>query len=246
MKASEDARAVAGEAGILGVHGGAFSVGSDDADVWGGLTGEEVGEAYGVGGLGLIGTGRGGGGVGSGYGRGHGVGFGEAGSTRSGRFEPAGSFDKTVQARVLTAGVVDDNADADGYTEAMTRLAGARGSIGLTDAMINMTAPSYRHTTRPRALDVALVIDTTGSMGDGFEYLKVEPARSRGRSPRRTPACRSAGGWSRTVITATRTSPTPRTSATSTPSSSGSGVSRPAAAATTPRPWTRRPWRARS
>lgn len=174
MKASEDARAVAGEAGILGVHGGAFSVGSDDADVWGGLTGEEVGEAYGVGGLGLIGTGRGGGGVGSGYGRGHGVGFGEAGSTRSGRFEPAGSFDKTVQARVLTAGVVDDNADADGYTEAMTRLAGARGSIGLTDAMINMTAPSYRHTTRPRALDVALVIDTTGSMGDELEYLKVE------------------------------------------------------------------------
>ena len=37
-----------------------------DEDVWGGLTGTEVGEAYGVGGLGLVGTGRGGGGVGEG------------------------------------------------------------------------------------------------------------------------------------------------------------------------------------
>ncbi|MEM7157159.1 MAG: AgmX/PglI C-terminal domain-containing protein [Myxococcota bacterium] len=39
-------------------YGGAFAVGSDDEDVWGGLTGTEVGEAYGVGGLGLVGTGR--------------------------------------------------------------------------------------------------------------------------------------------------------------------------------------------
>ncbi len=39
----------------------------DEADdVWGGLTGSEVGEAYGVGGLGLVGTGRGGGGTGEG------------------------------------------------------------------------------------------------------------------------------------------------------------------------------------
>jgi hypothetical protein len=65
-------------AGILGVmqqqsghflaspYGGAFAVGNDDADVWGGLTGTEVGEAYGVGGLGLVGTGRGGGGTGEG------------------------------------------------------------------------------------------------------------------------------------------------------------------------------------
>lgn len=40
--------------------------GSDDADVWGGLTGTEIGQAFGVGGLGLIGTGRGGGGTGEG------------------------------------------------------------------------------------------------------------------------------------------------------------------------------------
>jgi Ca-activated chloride channel family protein len=42
-------------------YGGAYAVGNDDEDVWGGLTGQQVGEANG---LGLIGTGRGGGGVG--------------------------------------------------------------------------------------------------------------------------------------------------------------------------------------
>jgi secreted protein with Ig-like and vWFA domain len=47
-------------------NGAAFAVGNDDEDVWGGLTGTEAGEAYGVGGLGLIGSGRGGGGTGEG------------------------------------------------------------------------------------------------------------------------------------------------------------------------------------
>ncbi len=64
--------------GILGVttqesghflaspHGGAFATGNDDEDVWGGLSGTEIGEAAGVGGLGLRGNGRGGGGSGEG------------------------------------------------------------------------------------------------------------------------------------------------------------------------------------
>ena len=76
MARSFDPEMAARQAGILGVmqqqsghflaspYGGAFAVGNDDADVWGGLTGTEIGEAYGVGGLGLVGTGRGGGGTG--------------------------------------------------------------------------------------------------------------------------------------------------------------------------------------
>jgi len=52
-------------AGILGLvqqdsghflaspYGSSFAVGNDDEDVWGGLTGAEIGEAYGTGGLGL-------------------------------------------------------------------------------------------------------------------------------------------------------------------------------------------------
>src|SRR5690606_24776693 len=71
MARNFDPDMAARQAGILGVmsaqsghflaspYGGAFAVGNDDADVWGGLTGTEIGEAYGVGGLGLVGTGRG-------------------------------------------------------------------------------------------------------------------------------------------------------------------------------------------
>ncbi len=79
-----------GDAGILGMldtktghflaspYGAAFAVGNDDEDVWGGLTGSEVGEAFGVGGLGLVGTGRGGGGTGNGFGEGT-IGLGNVG-----------------------------------------------------------------------------------------------------------------------------------------------------------------------
>jgi Ca-activated chloride channel family protein len=78
-----DPEMAARNAGVLGVmgdnsghflaspYGGAFAVGNDDNDVWGGLSGTEVGQAYGVGGLGIVGTGRGGGGTGI-------VGMGEA------------------------------------------------------------------------------------------------------------------------------------------------------------------------
>ncbi len=40
-------------------YGAAFAVAGDDEDVWGGLTGTAIGEAYGVGGLGLVGSGGG-------------------------------------------------------------------------------------------------------------------------------------------------------------------------------------------
>ncbi|WP_052551041.1 vWA domain-containing protein [Enhygromyxa salina] len=86
-----DPNMAARNAGIMGVmeqqsgqflaspHGGALAVGSDDADVWGGLVGTEVGDMYGVGGLGLVGSGQGGGG---GVGLGQGLGRGERASER--------------------------------------------------------------------------------------------------------------------------------------------------------------------
>lgn len=73
LSRSFDPSAAARNAGILGilaqqdthflasVNGGAFAVGNNDQDVWGNVTGTEIGEAYGTGGLGLIGSGRGGG-----------------------------------------------------------------------------------------------------------------------------------------------------------------------------------------
>ncbi|MEZ4380288.1 MAG: AgmX/PglI C-terminal domain-containing protein [Nannocystaceae bacterium] len=140
MARNFDPEMAARQAGILGVmsqqsghflaspYGGAFAVGNDDSDVWGGLTGSEVGEAYGVGGLGLVGTGRGGGGTGegtiglgntgligkgggggsgSGYGRGSGAGFGGRGSrvpkVRQAKAQVQGALDKDIIRRIVRA-----------------------------------------------------------------------------------------------------------------------------------------------
>lgn len=108
LSPEEAAREQAAKAGILGVlnadaggvenvfgSGGLGAGGLDNADVWGGLTGTEIGEAYGVGGLGVVGTGRGGGGTGEGtiglgnvgtIGKGGGGGTGQGYGRGSGRF----------------------------------------------------------------------------------------------------------------------------------------------------------------
>ncbi|MCX4247622.1 TonB family protein [Paraliomyxa miuraensis] len=99
--AGEEARS-SSVLGLMAQESGHFVASTHDGDDgWGGLTGTEVGEAFGVGGLGLVGQGRGGsgtgegtiglgehglighggggGGTGSGYGRGSGAGFGGRG-----------------------------------------------------------------------------------------------------------------------------------------------------------------------
>lgn len=140
MARNFDPDMAARSAGILGVmqqqsghflaspYGGAFAVGNDDEDVWGGLTGTEVGEAYGVGGLGLVGTGRGGGGTGegtiglgntgligkgggggkgSGYGSGSGAGFGGRGKrvpqVRQAKATVQGALDRDIIRRIVRA-----------------------------------------------------------------------------------------------------------------------------------------------
>ncbi|MCA9700264.1 MAG: VWA domain-containing protein, partial [Myxococcales bacterium] len=100
---------------------------------------------------------------------GYGAGKGEAR-----REEARGRYDRSIQARTLTAGTVDDNADPKGYEEALAKLADARAGLGIADKLWTIPGPGPRHAAGPRALDVALVIDTTGSMGDELEYLKVE------------------------------------------------------------------------
>ncbi|MBL4688152.1 MAG: hypothetical protein JKY37_26415 [Nannocystaceae bacterium] len=98
--------AMAAESGhfLASPPGAAWAVGSDDQDVWGGLLGTEVGEAFGVGGLGLSstrgptsdfaavggfglsGTGRGGGGTGEGT-----IGLGNVGLIGKGAGSGTGS-----------------------------------------------------------------------------------------------------------------------------------------------------------
>lgn len=90
-----DPRTVARNAGILGTleEGHELASPNDDEDVWGGLTGAEVGEAFGVDGLGLVGTGRGGPGDGS-----------EEGRDSTGRGKPV---PRVRQAKASTTGKLD-------------------------------------------------------------------------------------------------------------------------------------------
>ena len=138
MARNFDPSVAASRAGILGMieqetghflaspYGGAFAVGNHDEDLWGGLTGTEVGESFGVGGLGLVGTGRGGGGGGEGtiglgrvgtigqgggggggvgYGRGAGVGLGsrvkKGPIVRASQSIVHGALDKDVIRRIV-------------------------------------------------------------------------------------------------------------------------------------------------
>jgi hypothetical protein len=135
--AKELAKDLAEKAGVLGIlnankgsilasiYGRDSALGSDAADVLGGLVGTEVGEAYGVGGLGLVGSGRGGGGTGEGTiglgnlgtigkgggggsGSGYGRGAGGLGGRRAGApevvpgtAEVRGSLDKEIIRRII-------------------------------------------------------------------------------------------------------------------------------------------------
>ena len=132
------------QAGILGLiqqdsghflanPNGAFAIGTNDEDVWGNLTGTEIGESVGAAGLGLAGTGRGGGGQadgliglsnvgliggkgscsdganckGLGYSRGGGAGFTERKRgkpvPRIGKAIVSGALDKDIIRRVVRA-----------------------------------------------------------------------------------------------------------------------------------------------
>lgn len=140
MARNFDPELQARNAGILGLmeresghflsspYGGAFASGQDDEDVWGGLTGTQVGAAFGTGGMGLLGTGRGGGGNGEGtigygnvgtigkgggggdkygYGRGKGTGFDDRGKRvpqiRQGKAVVKGTIDKDTIRRIVRA-----------------------------------------------------------------------------------------------------------------------------------------------
>jgi len=110
---------------IASIFGRDSALGNDAADVLGGLTGNAIGEAYGVGGLGLVGTGSGGGGtgegtiglgnfgtIGKGGGGGNGSGYGRGAGGLGGRRAKApdvipgtanvrGSLDKEIIRRII-------------------------------------------------------------------------------------------------------------------------------------------------
>ena len=110
---------------IASIFGRDTALGNDAEDVLGGLIGNQIGEAYGVGGLGLVGTGSGGGGtgegtiglgnlgtIGKGGGGGNGSGYGRGAGGLGGRRAKApdvipgqanvrGSLDKEIIRRII-------------------------------------------------------------------------------------------------------------------------------------------------
>ena len=110
---------------IASIFGRDSALGNDASDVLGGLVGNQIGEAYGVGGLGLVGTGSGGGGtgegtiglgnlgtIGKGGGGGNGSGYGRGAGGLGGRRAHApdvipgqanvrGSLDKEIIRRII-------------------------------------------------------------------------------------------------------------------------------------------------
>lgn len=153
------------QAGILGMiqsdsghflaspNGGNFSVGNDDDDLWGNMTGTELGESVGMGGLGLAGSGRGGGGNadgllglgnvglmgtrgsggdGVGYTHGRGAGFktrkrGKPG-VRVAKSTIRGALDKDIVRRVVRAHI---NQVRHCYNQGLVRDPTARGKVAI-------------------------------------------------------------------------------------------------------------------
>jgi TonB family protein len=133
-KLAEEQAKSAGILGVLKMNEGSHlssifgrdtALGNDPSDVLGGLIGNQIGEAYGVGGLGLVGTGSGGGGtgegtiglgnlgtIGKGGGGGNGSGYGRGAGGLGGRRAHApdvipgqanvrGSLDKEIIRRII-------------------------------------------------------------------------------------------------------------------------------------------------
>ena len=111
-------------------------MGNDDGDMWGGLTGSEAGKAYGVGGLGLVGTGRGGGGTGEGsigIGNSGLIGKGGGGGTKVPRVRQAkatikGALDKDIIRRIVRAHINEVRAC---YNEGLAKDPELAGRVGI-------------------------------------------------------------------------------------------------------------------
>lgn len=81
-----------------------------------------------------------------------------------------------VQASVLTAGTTDDNRNFERFTKYRKKLKDQQlsGMLPSTDEEHISAQKDFAQPAPREKLDVALVIDTTGSMGDEIRYLQSE------------------------------------------------------------------------
>jgi hypothetical protein len=93
----------------------------------------------------------------------------------SGGYPTTGGGDAGVPSGVLTAGAWDDNRNYDFFRSYLAAHDQVTGAPPITSAARDAAAALFAG-DRPakQRLDVAIVIDTTGSMGDEAEYLKSE------------------------------------------------------------------------
>jgi hypothetical protein len=137
----------------------------------------------GKGGLGMFGTGRGGGGATVGakdkapmaesvaIARDE-AGFGEGEAARERKGEEAEQ--QQIAAGQLTAGAIDDRTSTKLLDELRTKATAIDGQLAsvLPSHKATGAAPSRDHVAP--VLEIGLVLDTTGSMGDEIQYLKAE------------------------------------------------------------------------
>jgi len=93
------------------------------------------------------------------------------GSSGSGTTSSSGS---SGMSGVLTAGVWDDNLNYDFYTQYAALHQGIEGDPGFTQADRDAAHTQFAARSPHQKIDAALVLDTTGSMGDELSYLTAE------------------------------------------------------------------------
>ncbi len=162
----ERAARAAGILGLMDGDGGLSAVGGLDtygdaaASVWGGLTGAEIGERYGVGGLGLVGTGDGGALHGEGV-----IGLEHAGLIGKGGCGGHGGCQGSGYGRGAGAGLLDRKTKQPKVHQARAQVAG-----GLDEAVVRRVVRTHLNEIR-HCYDQALTRDPTTKGRLALEFL---------------------------------------------------------------------------
>lgn len=121
------------------------------------------------------GSGSGGTGGGTSEGSGSGGSSGSsAGVPTSGSVSGAGGGDGGIPADVLTAGAWDDNRNYGFFELYLASNAGMQGIPPIAQADQDAANALFATRSARQRLDIAIVLDTTGSMGDEASYLSTE------------------------------------------------------------------------
>lgn len=104
-----------------------------------------------------------------------GVSTGEGGAADTSGGAGASAGQGTVSAGTLTAGAWDDNLNFDLFLPYLQSTASVPGAVPLAEQELRDANATWSMSRAPHVkLDVSLIVDTTGSMGDEISYLNAE------------------------------------------------------------------------